>query len=114
MECSQAKLVNHMMVFVENLSLKNLEAFFFVIGPVHVHPRLVILQSWPRRGNALNRHIERRAKEKRDGWFDCALVDFAYPLPITAAGHVAGTSGIDVSICNHNRPGLQRWNAASC
>src|SRR6266550_7516970 len=87
-DCSESKLIHHLIILFEDLCLKSGKAFFRIIGPSHVQPCLIVFQVRPGGHNSIDRNFKRGLEEKSQGGFDCERVYFSYPLAIATPGYV--------------------------
>src|SRR6185436_14296112 len=82
---SESKFADHVIIFVQNLSLEDLKTLFFIVCPVHIHSRFVVFQLRARGSDAIDGHIKRRAKKERRSRLNGKFVNLAYPGTVTAA-----------------------------
>src|SRR6267143_1218384 len=103
---SQPKLIHHLIVLFEDLSLKSCKAFLRIIGPSHIQSCLIVFQVRPGRYNSIDSNFKRGLEEESQGGFHCERIYFTYPLAIATPGYIPGEGRINVTIDKHNGPGF--------
>src|SRR6266850_575059 len=103
---SQPKLIHHLIVLFEDLSLKSCKAFFWIIGPSHVQSGLIVFQVRPGRYNSIDSNFKRGPEEESQGGLHRERVHFTYPLAIATPGYIPRECRINVTIGKHDGPGF--------
>src|ERR1700730_15564896 len=103
---SQHKLIHHLIVLFEDLSLKSCKAFFWIIGPSHIQSCLIVFQVRPGRYNSIDSNFKGGLEEESQGGFHCERVYVTYPLAIATPGYIPGECRINVTIGKNNGPGF--------
>src|SRR6266496_45346 len=99
---SQTKLIDHAIVFLENLALKESEAFLRIVGPAHIHSRFVVFQIWPSGNNPVNRYVEWRPEKEGNGRLNRESVNSPHPITIATSRDISRKCRVDVTICEND------------
>src|SRR6185295_13132622 len=99
---------DHAIVLLEYLSLKYSETFFGIVGPTHVEARFIVFKVRSARHDAVDRHLEGRAKEKRNIRLYRKAINFSYPGSIATTGDVASKGRVDIPVSKNDSSGFER------
>ena len=107
---SQSRLLDHAIVFLENLALEDCETLLRIVRPAHIRSCFIKLQTRSAGNDAVDRHFKGRPEEKSEVGFYGKGVNLAHPLAVAAARYISCKRCVDIAICEHDGAGFERWN----
>src|SRR6516225_9226745 len=99
--------VHHLVIFLEDARLKELETFGAVVGEAEVHAGFVVFELGAATKNAVDGDVEWRTEIESDIGDGSKAVEIAEPTMRTAASRVAGKGGVDVAVSKNEVVALQ-------
>ena len=100
--------LHHLVVIVQDALLENAEAFGAVERKSQVHARFVIFQLGPAGHDAVDGHVQRRAKIKGDVGNGREAVQISQPVRRAAARRVARKRRVNVAVREHQIAAVQQ------